>query len=247
LEDGSSLGSIVSDGEKLSGTLSSEAQGVHDAVNGVESETANTVSDAALTKKPYDSNTIQKSLEDKYGAQNVAKISKDPETGRAVIETTQGTKGGWNQFLNNVEPNTDYKFNGSVYKTDNLGRVEEASFSPSDASAARNAHQQLQAGKTDGIKDALPNDQGGHINAAQNGGAGEQINYLPQDATVNNGVYKSLETSWNKAASEGKQVDVTVKPIYEGISKRLSEFRVQYTIDGTMKEKIFDNTPTGGN
>lgn len=85
------------------------------------------------------------------------------------------------------------------------------------------------------------------MNAAQNGGAGEQINYLPQDALLNNGSYKSLENTWAKATAEGKKVDVTIKPIYEGTSKRPSEFRVQYTIDGKTEKTKLPNTPTGGN
>ena len=128
---------------------------------------------------------------------------------------------------------------------DDLGRVEEAKFSPTSIAEKRNTHQQSKAGQTNGIKDGLSNDQGGHLNGAQNGGAGEQINYLPQDALLNNGPYKSLETLWNKAASEGKKVEVTVKPIYEGSSKRASEFRVEYTIDGgEVIPERFLNTPT---
>jgi len=108
--------------------------------------------------------------------------------------------------------------------------------------------QQRKAGQTDGIKDGFPNDQGGHLNAAQNGGAGEQINYLPQDALLNNGSYKSLENTWNKATAEGKKVDVTIKPIYDGNSKRPSRFEVKYMVDGwkPIKEN-FSNTPIGGN
>jgi len=40
-----------------------------------------------------------------------------------------------------------------------------------------------------------------------------------------------MENSWTKAANEGKKVEVKIKPIYEGSSKRPSEFRVEYTID----------------
>jgi hypothetical protein len=180
----------------------------------------------------YDSKEATKYFQDKDGAQNVAKVSKDSETGRQIVETTQGQKGGWNQTLNNPEPNTDYKFNDSVYKTDDLGRVQEASFSPSATSADRNLYQQSQAGQTGGIKDGLPNDQGGHINGAQNGGAGEQINYLPQDTVVNNGDYKKLENIWAQAAKNGDDVKVTVKPTYTGNSKRPDSFDVSYSING---------------
>jgi hypothetical protein len=180
----------------------------------------------------YDSNEAKKYFENKDGAQNVAQISKDSDTGRQIIATTQGQKGGWNPLLNKPEANTDYKFNDSAYKTDDLGRVQEASFSPNSTSADRNLYQQSQAGQTGGIKDGLANDQGGHINAAQNGGAGEQINYLPQDAVVNNGNYKKLENIWAQAAKNGDDVKVTVKPTYTGNSKRPDSFDVSYSING---------------
>lgn len=141
-------------------------------------------------------------------------------------------------MLNKPEANTDYKFNDSLYKTYDLGRVQEATFIPSVTSGDRNLYQQSQAGKTDGIKDGLSNDQGGHINAAQNGGAGEQINYLPQDAIVNNGEYKKLENLWAQAVQNGDDVKVTVKPTYTGESKRPDSFNVSYTVNGNVAEPV---------
>ncbi len=54
-----------------------------------------------------------------------------------------------------------------------------------------------------------------------------------------------MENTWAKATAEGKKVDVTIKPIYDGNSKRPSEFRVEYAIDGGEPiPEIFPNTPT---
>jgi len=40
-----------------------------------------------------------------------------------------------------------------------------------------------------------------------------------------------MENSWTKAANEGKKVEVKIKPIYNGSSKRPSEYFIEYKID----------------
>jgi hypothetical protein len=193
----------------------------------------------------YDSKAVKKYLEDKYGVENVAKHSVDETTGRNVVETTAGKKGGWNKLLNkDLEPNTDYKVGDTVYKTDKHGRVQEIHYEAKNQIADRNSYQQTKAGETGGYKDALKNDEGGHLQASAHGGAGEQINLLPQDKVLNRSEWKQMENSWTKAASEGKKVEVKIKPVYEGSSKRPSEYRVEYSIDGKLKRKVF---PNGGN
>ena len=91
-------------------------------------------------------------------------------------------------------------------------------------------------------KTAFSFDQGGHLNAAQNGGAGEQITYLPQDKFVNNSEYKKLENIWNKAVNNGDDVKVTVIPTYTGNSKRPDSFEVSYSVNGDDPfEKSIEN------
>ena len=43
---------------------------------------------------------------------------------------------------------------------------------------------------------------------------GEQINYVPQTAKLNNGEWKSMEKKWKDALSEGKKVEVDIQIIY---------------------------------
>ena len=50
-----------------------------------------------------------------------------------------------------------------------------------------------------------------------------------------------MENSWTKAANDGKKVDVNIKPVYNGTSKRPAKYEVDYTIDGTIYEKEFKN------
>jgi len=87
----------------------------------------------------------------------------------------------------------------------------------------------------------VENDEGGHLQASTHGGAGEQINLLPQDKGLNRSEWKKMENSWTKAANEGKKVEVKIKPVYEGSSKRPSKYEVDYTIDGKLYEKDFNN------
>jgi hypothetical protein len=192
----------------------------------------------------YDSKAVKEYLEGKYGAQNVAKHSVDETTGRNVVETNAGEKGGWNKFINkDLEPNSDYKVGDTLYKTDEHGRVQEVHYEVKNQTADRNEYQQSKAGETGGYKDALENDEGGHLQASAHGGAGEQINLLPQDKVLNRSEWKQMENSWTKAVNEGKKVEVKIKPVYEGSSKRPSEYRVKYTIDG---EDFYENIPNGG-
>ena len=60
--------------------------------------------------------------------------------------------------------------------------------------------------------------------------SGEQINYVPQTAKLNNGEWKSMEKKWKDALSEGKKVEVDIQIIYDSNSKRPKRFEVQSII-----------------
>ena len=50
------------------------------------------------------------------------------------------------------------------------------------------------------IKDGVKGeDQGGHLIARIFNGPGEQINYIPQNAKLNNGEWRAMEAKWQKA------------------------------------------------
>ena len=96
--------------------------------------------------------------------------------------------------------------------------------------ADRNGYQQRK-GVTS--KDGnLDTDQGGHLIASIFEGAGEQINLVPMLGSLNQGAWRSMERSWQTALQAGKKVEVDIKVIYEGSSKRPKKFEVDYTIDG---------------
>ena len=69
-------------------------------------------------------------------------------------------------------------------------------------------------------------------------GPGEQINYVPQTATLNNGEWKTMEKKWNDALSEGKKVEVDIKINYAD-NLRPTDFDVTYIIktsDGKIEK-----------
>ncbi|WP_259586451.1 DNA/RNA non-specific endonuclease [Shewanella baltica] len=58
------------------------------------------------------------------------------------------------------------------------------------------------AGKAEGIKDGLDNDEGGHLIASNFDGPGEQINYAAMDGNLNKGAWKAMENKWAEAIKE---------------------------------------------
>ena len=123
---------------------------------------------------------------DEFGEKVFGKGNKN-----TIVEIS-GKKGNWNKVLNNeLEPNKIYKVDDYSYFTDEAGRVNKVSGELKLETKDRNIYQQ---GKSVEIKDGVRGkDQGGHIIARIFNGPGEQINYVPQTATLNNGEWKTME------------------------------------------------------
>ncbi|SFD77527.1 DNA/RNA non-specific endonuclease, partial [Pseudoalteromonas denitrificans] len=165
-----------------------------------------------------------------------------------VINLKQGEKGGWNKALNGkLEPHATYKVGKYTYKTDELGRVKSVGGELDLSKVDRNTYQQGKAGKTDGIKDGLSDDEGGHLIASIFKGPGEQINYAAMDGNLNKGAWKRMENKWAKAlkGDPPKKVEVEINAIYDGDNKRPSAFEVFYEIDGIEEMKKLKNAPGG--
>ena len=168
---------------------------------------------------------------DEFGDKVFGKEKKN-----TIVETS-GKKGNWNKTLNNeLEPNKIYKVDDYSYFTDEAGRVNKVSGELKLETKDRNIYQQ---GKSVEIKDGVRGkDQGGHIIARIFNGPGEQINYVPQTATLNNGEWKTMEKKWNDALSEGKKVEVNIKINYAD-NLRPTDFDVTYIIktsDGKIEK-----------
>ena len=91
------------------------------------------------------------------------------------------------------------------------------------------------------LKDGVAGDEGGHLIANILNGPGEQLNYLPQKRLLNNGEWKEMETLWKNSLRSGKKVEVDIRPIFEGPSKRPIGFDVDYWIDGKKFNQPFEN------
>ena len=61
------------------------------------------------------------------------------------------------------------------------------------------------------IKDGVKGeDQGGHLIARIFNGPSEQINYIPQNAKLNNGEWRAMENEWKKELKAGKRVEFDI-------------------------------------
>lgn len=162
------------------------------------------------------------------------------DRGKAILEP--GSKGSWNATLNGaLFGKCDYMVADYVYKTDEHGRIVRVEGELRQLTRDRNTYQQRRAGEKGGIKDGLARDQGGHLVAAIFDGPGEQINYAPMDANLNQGAWKRMENKWAKALGGGKTVKVDIRPIYEGDNKRPTAFDVFYEIDEVEEFESFGN------
>ncbi|WP_202965334.1 DNA/RNA non-specific endonuclease [Frischella perrara] len=144
-----------------------------------------------------------------------------------TIETESGSKGNWNELLNNPEPNTRYIVDGNkIYDTDHLGRVVRVEADLKLDTLDRNTYQQLKAGKQ-----GIDGDEGGHLIASILNGSGEKINLLPMNSNLNRGLWKKHESRWANALRDGKTVKVKIEPVYQGKDIRPIKFKISYSID----------------
>lgn len=128
--------------------------------------------------------------------------------------------------------------NGYVFKTDNLGRIEETTALDLNLETSkRSLYKQRKAGG----EDRLPGDQGGHGIGAQFNGLGGYDNLTAMSANVNLSEYKKLETQWADAKKLGKNVEVKIKYLYEGDSQRPAKYDIIYKIDGETNRVMIEN------
>ncbi|MGY4680110.1 DNA/RNA non-specific endonuclease, partial [Ursidibacter arcticus] len=140
-----------------------------------------------------------------------------------------------NYIVNNLEANTNYELsNGTKFKTNNYGYVEEISYYPVDMKMPRDKRQ-TQVGK-----EGLPTDVGGHIQACSQGGTCDRYNLFPQDANFNNSAYKKyFENITARAIKEGKEVNVDVRLIRNNPNVSRPDFiEINYSIDGMPNKPI---------
>ncbi|MCD5361143.1 hemagglutinin repeat-containing protein [Chromobacterium aquaticum] len=178
-------------------------------------------------------------------AEHVAEVvQKGAQTGGkvlAVVEVDVGTaiKGtsGY-KLLNDPPPNTHVKLsNGTEFKTNAHGYVEEISFTPSLQKGIRDARQTAVG------KEGLVSDVGGHIQACRLGGTCDRYNLFPQDKNFNNSAYKKWENEIKRTLKEGGVVDAVNVKFFRGnaASPRPDSLLIDYSINGKIISKSFKN------
>lgn len=138
-------------------------------------------------------------------------------------------------------PDSEYTINGYDYKTDDQGRIVEASgqLRLKEHKGYRQIKDSLHdIGKGDENKKT---DEKGHLIGDQFGGKNGLENAVAQNADINKNDYKNLENKLADRVRAGDDVRVQIEPIYEGDSHRPDAISVTYTINGETSVQIFPN------
>ncbi|WP_446230090.1 DUF6862 domain-containing protein [Pasteurella testudinis] len=147
--------------------------------------------------------------------------------------------------INQLRPNAEYNLsNGTYFRTNQNGYVEEISFKPDFENKGVRDGRQTAVGK-----EGIDGDVGGHIQACAMGGSCDHYNLFPQNSNFNNSAYKIyFENILRKAHIEGKTVDnVTVKFMRDNLSSsRPDKLEVRFIIDGEEFTQDFINQKGGG-
>ena len=129
--------------------------------------------------------------------------------------------------------------NGYVFQLDEMdntrridGTLANEVKTPRSRAAQRNA----------GKPDRLPSDDGGHFIANRFNGPKDAFNHFAQDASANRGAYRVLEQEWADALAQRKTVTVSIIPIYPKGSRRPSQLKIFYKIDGVRHKRTIDNS-----
>jgi hypothetical protein xcampvN_04613 len=149
------------------------------------------------------------------------------------------------KIVNDLDVNTRYELsNGTKFKTNDYGYVEEITFKPIDKKMPRTS-QQTAIGYLGEIGDV-----GGHIQACRHGGTCDRYNLFPQNGNFNNSAYKVyFENIVKKAVDKGQALDVVIK--FERStpnSPRPDKLRVMISVEGSKYRyvNVFKNQYGGG-
>lgn len=142
------------------------------------------------------------------------------------------------KLLNDPPANSHFKLsNGTEFKTNEYGFVEEISFTPSLNKQARDARQTAVG------KEGLNTDVGGHLQACSLDGTCDRFNLFPQDAKFNNSAYKRWGNQIKNALKDGKTVNsINIQLDRSNVgSARPDSLVINYSIDGKEFVRKFIN------
>lgn len=146
---------------------------------------------------------------------------------------------------NELLPNNTYEKNGYKYETDKRSRIITA-----EGVLQQKNHEGrrlIEDSMNDiGKGDQKPTDDRGHLIGDWFNGSPGLENLVPQDAVVNRGEVKALESSLANEVKKDKEVYLKVEPHYSDNTRRPDSFTYTYTIDGETSVKIFRNGGENG-
>lgn len=127
-----------------------------------------------------------------------------------------------------LQPNSTYERNGYEYTIDENGRTERVFGDLSNITGERTPLQ------TEIGHMGVEGDEGGHLIGARFNGPTDAFNLVPQNADLNRGEWKNMESGWAAALGNGSDVKVLIEPNYASGSSRPDSFEVVSQIDGEL-------------
>ncbi|MBO9519445.1 MAG: DNA/RNA non-specific endonuclease [Porphyrobacter sp.] len=157
--------------------------------------------------------------------------------GRTItVDVSRATKGTPEyDLLNSPPPNARIELsNGTTFRTNESGYVEEITYQPLDSPGARDARQ------TDVGKEGIEGDIGGHAQACRHGGTCDRYNLFPQNSNFNSSGYRQWENEITRALQNGDDVGpITITfDRSNPANPRPDTVDVAYTINGRKSYAI---------
>ncbi|WP_431522558.1 DNA/RNA non-specific endonuclease [Sphingomonas phyllosphaerae] len=69
--------------------------------------------------------------------------------------------------------------------------------------------------------------------AARSNGPTDAFDHFAQDANFNRGLYRSMEDQWARSKHEGRDIEVQIRPAFDGSSVRPSTKDVFWKVNGS--------------
>lgn len=179
----------------------------------------------------------------KYKTSSESSVEKGGDTNNIDVNGSGGRvddNGNVYRVGKELVPNNEYKINGYEYKTDESGRIVEASgrLQVKD----HEGYRKIKDSKSDvGKGDEKETDDKGHLIGDQFNGSNGLENLVAQDSKINQVDYRNFENELAQKVNTGNDVRVSIKPEYSGDSHRPDAIVVNYSIDGKQGMRIFPN------
>ena len=161
-----------------------------------------------------------------------------------TVDTSRATRGAPEyELLNNPPASTRVELdNGTTFRTNEAGYVEEITYSPVNQSGVRDGRQTAVG------REGIAGDVGGHVQACRHGGTCDRFNLFPQNSNFNSSSYRRWENEITRSLQNGDDVGaVTVRfDRANPNSARPDRLTVDYTINGESYRRRFENVAGGG-